>query len=193
MRPSKRVISRRLAAIYDTMAAAYAKAAPAGFTCEGCTRNCCTSYFQHHTYVEWFYVWEGLNALPEAQRMEYVARAQENVRLCHEAKERGEIPKVMCPVNNDGKCGLYMHRLMICRLYGVPNMLIGRSGLSKFPGCPIAMELIPDINHTPLVDRTPLYRELAQLEMDSLGSRRSQLPKVDLTLSEMIVAGPPKL
>ena len=193
MRPSKRTVYRRLAALYETMATAYAKAAPAGFSCEGCAQNCCTSYFQHHTYVEWLYVWEGLSALPEAKREEYVARAAENVRLCREAKARGEIPKVMCPVNDAGKCGLYMHRLMICRMYGVPNMLIGRGGLSRFPGCPVAMGLIADPNDTPVVDRTPLYRELARLEMDSMGSRKGQLPKVDLTLSEMIVAGPPKV
>lgn len=193
MRPSKRTVYRRLAAIYDTMATAYAKATPAGFTCEGCAQNCCTSYFQHHTYVEWLYVWEGLNTLSEAEREEYVSRAVENVRLCREAKERGELPTVMCPVNNNGKCGLYMHRLMICRMYGVPNILMGRNGLHKFPGCPVAMELITDSNNAPVVDRTPLYRELARLEMDFMGSRKSQLPKVDLTLSEMIVAGAPKV
>lgn len=193
MRPSKRTVYRRLAALYDTMAAAYAKAAPAGFTCAGCARNCCTSYFQHHTYVEWLYAWEGLNALPEETRESYVARARENVRLCLEATARGETPKVMCPVNDEGRCGLYQHRLMICRMYGVPNMLMGRSGLQRFPGCPTAMDLLAGDANAPIVDRTPLYRELARLEMEFMGSRKSQLPKVDLTLSEMIVAGPPQV
>jgi len=193
MRPSKRTVYRRLAAIYDTMATAYAKAAPAGFTCEGCVQNCCTSYFQHHTYVEWLYLWEGLRELPEDTREAYLARARENVRLCQEARARGETPKVMCPVNDEGRCGLYKHRLMICRMYGVPNMLLGRNGLHRFPGCPVAMERIAGNPEAPMVDRTPLYRELARLEMDFMGSRKSQLPKVDLTLSEMIVAGPPQV
>lgn len=188
---SKRALTRRLAALYDKMGQAYAKAAPQGFTCEGCTQNCCVSYFQHHTHIEWHYLWEGLNALPEAKRDEYVRRAHENVALTRQALAAGEVPKVMCPVNEDGRCGLYHHRLMICRMFGVPNLLIGRSGLNKFPGCPVCMDIIGE-SEPDRVDRTPLYRELVQLEMDFLGSRRNQVPRVDMTLSEMIVAGPPK-
>lgn len=189
---SKRTLSRRLAALYVKMAEAYSKAAPEKFTCEGCGQNCCVSYFQHHTHIEWHYLWEGMNALPEDKRAAYLARAQENVDRCREALARGETPKVMCPVNDDGKCGLYEHRMMICRLYGVPNMLLGRAGLKQFPGCPRCMELVAEPDH-PRVDRTALYKELAQLEMEYLGSKRNQAPRVDLTLSEMLVAGPPKL
>jgi len=188
---SKRVLLRRLAALYETMAKAYAASAPQGFSCEGCTRNCCVSYFQHHTYLEWRYLWDGLEALPEEKRALYVERARENVRLTREALARGETPSVMCPVNDEGRCGLYEHRLMICRLYGVPNLFLSRSGIREFPGCPVCMEAIGAAPYERM-DRTPLYRELAALEMDFLGSRRGQAPKVDMTLAEMIVAGPPK-
>lgn len=188
---SKRTLSRRLAALYAKMGKAFDKAAPEGFTCEGCQQNCCVSYFQHHTHIEWYYLWEGLKALPEAKQAEYLARARENVDRTREALARGEVPKVMCPVNEDGKCGLYEHRMMICRMYGVPNVLLGRSGLRQFPGCPVCMEKVEGREHE-RVDRTPLYRELVELEMDFLGSRRNQIPRVDMTLSEMIVAGPPR-
>ncbi|MFZ5426832.1 MAG: hypothetical protein ACOZEN_07645 [Thermodesulfobacteriota bacterium] len=188
---SKRVLSRKLAALYGKMAQSFAKAAPEGFTCDGCTQNCCVSYFQHHTHIEWHYLWEGLSALPEAKREEYVNRARDYVLKSSEALSRGEIPKEMCPVNEDGKCGLYEHRMMICRMYGVPNFLVGRSGLKQFPGCPVCMEMIGG-REIDRVDRTVLYRELAQLEMEFLGSRRNMAPKVDMTLAEMILAGPPK-
>lgn len=188
---SKRVLLKRLAALYDNMAKAYASSSPEGFTCEGCTQNCCVSHFQHHTHIEWRYLWDGLEALPEEKRALYVERARENVLQASQALAAGEIPRVMCPVNDEGRCGIYQHRLMICRLYGVPNMFLSRSGIRQFPGCPVCMEAIGDSAHERM-DRTPLYRELAALEMEYLGSRRNQAPKVDMTLAEMIVAGPPK-
>ncbi len=54
-------LSRKIAEIYQAMAAEYdivAQQIP--LTCEGCPDNCCDSYFQHYTYVEWAYLWEGL-------------------------------------------------------------------------------------------------------------------------------------
>jgi len=189
---SKRTQSRRLAALYGKMAAAYAKAMPQGFTCEACPQNCCVSHFQHHTYLEWHTLWEGLNALPQAKRDQYIEKARENVARTREALDRGETPRVMCPVNEDGKCGLYEHRLMICRLYGIPNTVLTRGDFREFPGCPVCMKLLTGKEHVPM-DRTPFYRELAALELELLGARRAVLPKVDMTLSEMIVAGPPKI
>ncbi|GAB6039118.1 hypothetical protein JCM15519_36770 [Fundidesulfovibrio butyratiphilus] len=190
---SKRVLLHKLTALYDKMAQAFAAATPQGFTCAGCSTNCCVSHFQHHTYMEWLYLWQGMNALPEERRALYLERARENVRLSSESLARGEIPRVMCPVNDDGACGLYEHRLMICRLYGVPNMLLAHTGVKEFPGCPSCMDMLKDLPDHAVVDRTPLYRELAGLEMSLLGSRRGQLPKVDLTLAQMLVAGPPKV
>jgi hypothetical protein len=133
-----------------------------------------------------------LNALPEAKRAEYLERARNNVVQTRETQSRGEVPRVMCPVNEDGRCGLYEHRLMICRMYGVPNLVVTHSGLKQFPGCPVCMDLLKGSVDS-VVDRTPLYRELAQLEMELLGSKRKLMPKVDMTLAEMMVAGPPRV
>lgn len=107
-----------------------------------------------------------------------------------EAASRGETPRLMCPVNDDGLCGLYEHRLMICRLHGVPNVLLGSMGVREFPGCGPCQRLA-DGRELKAMDRTPLLRRLAGLEMELWGSKPGRPPKVDLTLAEMIVAGPP--
>ncbi|AMK10612.1 hypothetical protein [Pseudodesulfovibrio indicus] len=189
---------RKLAAIYDKMVARYDEVAqPIGMSCEGCTDNCCLSFFQHHTYVEWAYMWEGLNKLP-ADRLETIReKAREYVDQAQAALARGERPHLMCPLNIDekqGVCGLYEHRLMICRMHGVPNMLIRNTGQEiRFPGCYRCQELTEGMDPVPTVDRTPLYRDLVMLEMQFVGKNLRMLPKVDHTIAEMIVLGPPRL
>ena len=193
---------RKLASIYDRMVDQYAGAAEAiGLTCEGCTDNCCLSFFQHHTYVEWAYLWEGLNQLPPDRLEEIKARAQDYVDQAQAALSRGERPHVMCPLNLDEKqgiCGLYDHRLMICRMHGVPNILVKPTGqVVRFPGCYRCQDLTGAMEAegetAPEVDRTPLYKELVMLEMQFVGKNLRQFPKVDHTIAEMIVLGPPRL
>ena len=189
---------RKLAAIYDKMVASYDEAAgPIAMRCDGCTDNCCLSFFQHHTYVEWAYMWEGLNQLPADRLDEIRARAHDYVAQAQAALSRGERPHIMCPLNIDeeqGICGLYKHRLMICRMHGVPNMLVKPSGQEiRFPGCYRCQELTADMENPPVVDRTPLYKDLVLLEMQFVGKNLRMLPKVDHTIAEMIVLGPPKL
>ena len=63
---------RKLAALYAEMQAAYAAHAQAmELTCDRCEDNCCTSYFQHHTRIEWAYLLRGLAELPENVRHSY--------------------------------------------------------------------------------------------------------------------------
>ena len=192
---------RRLAALYDRMQREYDRAAAQapGFTCAGCPQNCCTSFFQHHTYVEWAYLWQGLEALPGARRAGFLERARDYLDAARAAQARGEVPAAMCPLitregedGGAGRCGLYAHRLMICRLHGVPHALAtpGRPP-REFPGCWRYGEAAAAA--PVLLDRTPLYRELAGLERDFLGPRAGRLPRVDLTLAEMLVQGPPGL
>ena len=192
---SRQTVFRKLAALYGRMQDAYSHAAnDLGLTCADCPRNCCYSHFQHHTYVEWAYLWQGMNQLPEAKRAKYLARAEDNVRQTNTALQSGLTPKVLCPLNDDGRCGLYAHRLMICRMFGVPNRLVMPGGRQlNFPGCWRTEELVQGRETMPVVDRTPLYRDLVGLEAALLGKRMGKLPKVDMTLSEMLVAGPPKL
>lgn len=186
---------RKIAALYKRMGSAYSDAAEqVGLSCEGCDDNCCTSYFQHHTYVEWAYLWQGMNALPETQRREYLDRAEDYVTRAQAALSAGERPRILCPLNNDGLCGMYEHRLMICRMHGVPNVLVKPNGQRvQFAGCYRTQELTRDRSDVFVLDRTPLYRDLALLEMEFLGSKIRQLPRVDLTLAEMLLSGPPEL
>jgi hypothetical protein len=198
MKPTRQTIFRRLAALYARMEAQYqAAAVELGLDCQGCTQNCCVSHFQHHTRVEWAYLWQGLKALPEEKRQIYLTRAKENLDSVQKSLAVGMTPNVMCPLNDDGLCGVYGHRLMICRLHGVPNRLSLPDGRTmNFPGCWQAQDLVKEREAkgelVPVMERTPLYKELMLLERDFLGKRFGKEPKVDLTLAEMLVAGPPK-
>ncbi len=182
-------VFRRLEALYGRMQRAYDEVAGAvDFTCRGCARNCCTGYFQHHTYIEWAYLEKGVRALPKRERDEIRVRAEAYVDRAKTMLALGERPDVMCPLNVDGLCGLYSHRLMICRLHGVAHTLQGRSGdIVEYPGCFRFQEAGEGRTDVPLLDRTPLYRELAALEMDFLGAKIKRLQRVDLTIAEMLV------
>lgn len=207
-RSSKPDHFRKLKALYAQMDREYERVTSAlGFTCAGCKQNCCVSHFQHHTHIEWAYLFQGLSALDPAEREEYMARARANVEACSQALNRGERPRVMCPLNNDGLCGMYEHRLMICRLHGVPHTLRTPDGRgAAYPGCFRFEDMLAEETglrdapehvaqaaraSLPVLDRTPLYRTLAELEMRFVGPRGRDLPRVNMTLAEMMVSGPP--
>ncbi len=186
---------RKLAALYADMQDAYVRHAQAlGLTCDNCPDNCCTSYFQHHTRIEWAFLLQGLSELPPERRAEYEKRARPYVREAGDALARGERPHIMGPLNDDGRCGVYMHRLMICRLHGVPNRLRYPNGRSvDFPGCFRSQELCAAADSFPVLDRTALYTRLMELEVQFVGPGKIRsLPRVDLTLAEMIVQGTPQ-
>lgn len=194
---------KRLADLYKRMDAAYAAAAtPIGLTCAGCADSCCETMFRHHTYVEWVGLWDGLAKLPAA-RLDEIKQAAENwIRRHQNPLLPGVRPRVPCPLSEESpddpsgglRCGLYDARPMVCRLHGVPNILIKpRGGQSAFPGCDRAQNLGKTCEPA-LLDRTPLLTELARLEMDMVGRERmAKMPRVDLTIAEMILLGPPKI
>ncbi len=69
-------LAEELRILYEDMERAYDRVAqPLGHTCDGCPDNCCDSYFLHHTYIEWAYLWQGLSFLPEDRRRVLIARA----------------------------------------------------------------------------------------------------------------------
>ncbi|UZP67279.1 hypothetical protein N1030_17045 [Desulfovibrio mangrovi] len=185
----------RLGNLYDRMSAAYAETArEAGLSCENCQQNCCVSYFQHHTYVEWSYLWRGMNELPQERRDLYLQRAHEAVKQYHHSLSMNLQPSVMCPLNDDGLCGVYKHRLMICRMHGTRNTMLLPNGERRvFTGCYRFVDNVkgkPD-ELVPALDRTELYKELVQLEMEYVGAKLRVLPRVNMTLAEMLVQGPP--
>ena len=194
-RAFKSVLFRKLDALYRRMEQSYVSCAQEmELSCAGCPENCCTSYFQHHTYIEWAYLWKGMESLGQEHREAVLAEAEEYVREARLLLSQGVRPKIMCPLNEGGLCQLYGHRLMICRLHGVPNVFRMPDGRERtFPGCFRSQEIGRHREKLPLLDRTGFYRDLAQLEMGFGGSKLRQLPRVNLTLAEMLVSGPPPL
>jgi len=188
-------LAAKIADLYSRMEQAYDLVArQLDFTCDGCPDNCCDSYFLHHTYVEWGYLWVGLLELAPERRKGIETRAAEYGAASEQALARNERPQRMCPLNEEGRCGLYLHRLMICRMHGVPSSLTFPNGkVQKFPGCFRCQEIVGDRQAVPSVERASLFRELVALEQELLGEKQGQLPKLKKTIAEMILAGPPRL
>lgn len=186
-------LSKKIADLYQRMEEAYDKVAEElGFSCEGCPDNCCDSFFLHHTYIEWAYLREGLEQLPAGKIEEIRQRASRYILESERALAKGERPQIMCPLNDEGLCSLYKHRLMICRMHGVPAAMTLPDGRKmEFPGCFRCQEQVGENEEVPRVERTGLYRELVMLESDFIGNKRHMMPKVKMTIAEMIVKGSP--
>lgn len=190
-------LAERIAGLYERMEDDYNKVAKAiGFSCAGCPDNCCDSYFLHHTYAEWAYLWRGLRML-DADTLDKVrAWAKKYQEECQQATGKGERPLVMCPLNEDGLCMLYAHRLLVCRTHGVPARMRRPDGrMLQFPGCFRCQEIVGEREKTgmktPSVERTALLTELAKVEEELLHYQRNLYPQVKMTIADMILAGPP--
>jgi hypothetical protein len=184
-------IYRRLQEEYDRVAQQL------NFSCNGCPDNCCDSYFLHHTYAEWAYLWRGFRLLDSTRQAELLARSRMWLERCETAIAKDERPQIMCPLNDNGRCVLYQHRLLVCRTHGVPAWVTRPDGRKlKFPGCFRCQEIVaaqyPE-NQPPHVERTSLLHKLAILENQLLESKRHILPKMRMTIAEMITNGPPAL
>ena len=188
-------ISQQVAALYAAMEEAYDRTAKAiHLTCTDCPDNCCDSYFLHHTYTEWAYLWEGLNLLAGERLETILAKAREYVLQSETSLARGERPMLMCPLNEAGRCTVYAHRMMICRLHGVGSTFTRPDGQTmQFPGCFRCQEITMDKTGTAPMDRTDFFQQFVELELELLGQNRVPGPKVKLTLAQMIVKGPPRL
>lgn len=195
-KPQKHPILKPLRELYARMDQAYAASASAiGLSCAGCADSCCETLFRHHTCVEWLALCEGFAALPGERRQDMLAQAETYLRI-HGNALPGTRPRVPCPASLATEtglvCGLYEHRPMVCRLHGVPNVLHKPGGeAAAFPGCDRAQELAKTCPPA-LLDRTPLLAELARLEM-ALARSGTRPPRVNLTIAEMLLMGPPRL
>lgn len=185
-------IIQKLADLYAEMDRVYHLGTDAvGLSCEACEDNCCTSYFQHHTTIEWAYLWAGLNALPAEVFQGVAARAEDYVKESRQILAKGLRPKILCPLNQTERCLAYDHRVMICRLHGVPSQLMMPNGTRRtFPGCFRAQSLCRGKAETPLMDRTNLFRKLVLLEREWLDALGRQSSRVNMTVAEMIVQKP---
>lgn len=187
-------LAARVADLYRRMEAVYEQVArQLDFSCSGCPDNCCDSYFLHHTRLEWAYLWQGLRLLPAAQLAAIGQRAEEYQERAGEELAAGRRPALLCPLNEDGLCGVYRHRLMICRLHGVPASLTFPDGRSQsFPGCFRCQELTAGRPAVPIMERASLLRELALLEQGYNPGGSAPGRRIKMTIAEMIIAGPPR-
>ncbi len=192
-------LADRIEQLYTQMEADYNTVAKAlNFSCEGCSDNCCDSYFLHHTYAEWAYLWRGFQKMSPEKQQQVRKWAESYQRESQAAQDKGERPQIMCPLNEDGRCILYSHRLLVCRTHGVPARMRRPDGQTlKFPGCFRCQDIVEGREQqglkTPSVERTPLLMELVKVEDELLSHKRHVYPKVKLTIAEMILKGPPSL
>ena len=192
-------LSREISEIYRAMQEGYETiAAEITLSCSDCSDNCCDSWFQHHTYSEWAFLWEGLRMLAQPVLERITERAKEYIRTSSDSLASGKRPQVMCPLNEDGLCILYHHRMLVCRMHGIPATMTRPDGQSmRFPGCFCCQEIVAekyaDENAAPAMDRTPLFRRLVGVESQLMGPQRHLYPRVKKTIADMIVEGPPSL
>jgi hypothetical protein len=173
--------------LFAQMDAAYHRTAgKTGFVCAGCEDNCCRTRFYHHTLMELLYLQSGLAGRPPMQQRRIRDRARDAARQMELLEQDGRPVRVMCPLNEQGRCAIYAHRPMICRLHGIPNTLRRPDGrILTGPGCDDFYLQCGASGGEPL-DRTPLYTAMADLER-RLRDRLGFKSKIKLTVARMIL------
>lgn len=190
-------LAAELGELYRCMEEAYDRVAgQLQHSCDGCPDNCCDSYFSHHTYIEWAYLWLGIAEMDSDRQREVIARAVVCERRYGDALCGGQRPRIMCPLNRDGSCLLYGHRLMVCRTHGVPATMTRPDGkVVNFPGCFRCQERVERCAAVglpiPVMERTALLQRLVALEQRFLQGNRGRLPRLRLTIARMVATGPP--
>ncbi|MDJ0783664.1 MAG: hypothetical protein QNJ22_16935 [Desulfosarcinaceae bacterium] len=177
-----------VAAVMATMERGYAAVAQQyGFVCQGCEESCCRTVFYHHTYAEFLLLSEGVAALPPEEQFSVGDRSQE-VQAVLAGKPLGTAavpPRAMCPLNVDGRCRVYQHRPMVCRLHGIPHLLRRLDGhIIEGPGCH-RFEAVAGITPSQRLDRTPYYQQLAQVEQALRRHLESPI-RLHMTLAEWL-------
>ena len=176
-----------LATLYDEMDRSYARVAAAyEFHCNGCAENCCLTRFYHHTLLELLYLRKGLAGLSESARKNILIRASAANKAVDGAEKAGKIPRVMCPLNVNGRCVLYAFRPMICRMHGIPHEFQHpMRGSVRGSGCHEFESLCGGQDYVPF-DRTPFYRQMAELER-GLREQTGFAEKIKKTVAQMLV------
>ena len=181
----------QLSDLYASMDAAYAAAsARHGFHCTGCAENCCEERLFHYTLIEQAYLASGLVMSDRAVRQEIWDRAAVAVKTHGALDKNSFYTRVLCPLSFEGRCRLYAHRPMICRLHGIPHRLRQGSGRERvFPGCHVFSERRSDGGADEVsLDRTELYVRMAGIER-RMRETVGFAGKIKKSVAEMILDG----
>jgi len=175
----------RIKHIFDTMERSYDEiASHYGFSCKGCTENCCTQRFHHHTLAEYLYLLEGMKKADPELVQTILMRAKVVTDTYWRELEAGEILPLMCPVNTEGRCTLYEYRPMICRMHGLPHRFTKPDATEvRGGGCGRFEE---QFTADKTVDRTWAYTELAHLERE-LRMKLNYRTRIKKTTAEMLM------
>ncbi|ACL01995.1 hypothetical protein [Desulfatibacillum aliphaticivorans] len=176
----------RLEEVYSKMDHAYDEVAQAhGFHCQGCQDSCCLTLFFHHTFLEYLAIQDGCMKLGEDQYKAAVQRAREVIDQANHMA--GGAYRIMCPVNQDGKCMIYENRPMICRLHGIHYRFAMPNGaIHQGIGCRAFEDLAKTSGAEAVLDRTPFYQQLAGLERE-LRQKTGFNQSIKMTVAEMLV------
>jgi Fe-S-cluster containining protein len=164
-----------------------------GFECRGCRDNCCRTLFYHHTLAEFLYLRRGLAELPTPEQVRIRTRAADAHHRTMAADPAIGSPRIMCPLNTEGRCVLYSHRPMICRLHGIPHFFHLPDGRRQTgPGC-ADFESHCGSSGAPGLNRTPLYQALSALERDirvlAQFSGRLKMTVAEILIDERVAGG----
>jgi len=177
-----------IAGIYSDMNKEYEKsAASAGFSCRGCSESCCETRFYHFTWSEYLYLLKGLVKGLNGLEPDSFTLMGDRAKFVADFYRKGrhiDVPRIMCPVNEDGLCRLYDFRPMICRLHGVSHEFSMGGQKKTGPGCELFDTSAKGKMILPL-DRTPFYSRMSMLEKKArevLG----QPGKIKMTVADMI-------
>lgn len=112
---------------------------------------------------------DALRGLPRERRRELARRADDPARE-------------MCPaLDDDGTCGVYEHRPLICRSFGVPARRRGPVAIvdpPKFDVCDLNFVgvRLDRLEERDVLDQTALDREVARIDADHGGSPDERVP-----------------
>lgn len=177
---------KSLSNLYQLMDDAWSElAAFYQFQCHGCEDNCCQSLFFHHTLIEKEYLRYGFAQLEPDKKKDILKKAADYSRKTFPASGEIKSLKIMCPLNEKGRCLLYPFRPMICRLHGLPHE-IRKSGTTPLMGKGCEAGLF-DAKAYIQFDRTPFYQKMAQLEM-SFRQKFKKEGKIKETVAQMLLS-----
>lgn len=173
--------------LYRRIDSSYSQAAgQVGFSCQECDgEKCCTVDLTLHTFVETAYLRHGIEKL-DLQRRSDVTQRSAVVLAAKVYDPAGPAYRdAPCVLNLDGLCSVYDHRPMICRLAGIPHVFRRPDGsILEAGGCPrYEAEILPAYPHL-RIDRTPFYRDMAEIEIKAVRSAGRRAPS--RTIAEII-------